>query len=226
MIRQLAFDLPSRVALGREDFFVSPSNALAVAAVGSWRDWPGARMLLLGAAGSGKTHLAHVWEAEAGARIIAADALTRCDPNELAEGPLAVEDADRIAGDSAAETTLFHLMNLTLAQRQPLLLTAEHAPRDWGLCLPDLLSRAQAFPVARLEPPDDALLAAVLVKLFSDRQITVAPTLIPYLVSRMDRSFAAAHDLVAALDARSLAEGRPITRQLAAPLLDSEGSAQ
>ncbi len=226
MIRQLAFDLPSRVALGREDFFVSPSNALAVATVGGWRDWPGGRMLLLGAAGSGKTHLAHVWAAEAGGQIIDAGALAGLDPTAVTTGPLAVEDADRIAGDRVAETALFHLHNLAAAQGQPLLLTAASPARDWGLALPDLLSRVQAFPLARLEPPDDALLSAVLIKLFADRQITVAPTLIPYLVSRMDRSFAAAHDLVEALDARSLAEGRPITRQLAAPLLDSEGSAQ
>ncbi len=226
MIRQLAFDLPSRVALGREDFFVSPSNAVAVAAVGGWRDWPGGRMLLLGAAGSGKTHLAHVWAAEAGGQIAAAGALAGLDPTALTADPLVVEDAHRIAGDRAAETALFHLHNLAAAQGQPLLLTAASPARDWGLVLPDLLSRVQAFPLARLEPPDDALLSAVLIKLFADRQITVAPSLIPYLVSRMDRSFAAAHDLVAALDARSLAEGRPITRQLAAPLLDSGGSAQ
>lgn len=224
MIRQLAFDLPVRVALGREDFFVSPSNALAVAAVGSWRDWPGGRMLLLGPAGSGKTHLAHVWAAEAAGRIIAAEALAGVDPTELTRVPLAVEDADGVAGDDAAETALFHLHNIAAAHGRPLLLTASRPPRDWGLHLPDLLSRMQACPLARLDPPDDALLSAMLVKLFSDRQITVAPTLIPYLVSRMDRSFAAAHALVAALDAQSLAEGRPITRQLAAPLLDREGA--
>ena len=224
MIRQLAFDLPARVALGREDFFVSPSNALAVAAVGGWRDWPGGRMLLLGPAGSGKTHLAHVWAAEAAGRIVPAAALAGMDPTELTAAALAIEDADRIAGDIRAETALFHLHNLAAAHGQKLLLSAAAPPRDWGLRLPDLLSRMQACQLARLDPPDDALLSAMLVKLFSDRQITVAPTLIPYLVSRMDRSFAAAHALVAALDARSLAEGRPITRQLAAPLLDREGA--
>jgi chromosomal replication initiation ATPase DnaA len=97
--------------------------------------------------------------------------------------------------------------------------------RDWGLALPDLESRMQAMALTRLDPPDDALLSAVLVKLFGDRQITVAPALIAYLASRMDRSLATARDLVAELDARALAEGRPVTRQLASALLDRSGEA-
>ncbi|MBE0552217.1 MAG: chromosomal replication initiator DnaA, partial [Rhodobacteraceae bacterium] len=93
-------------------------------------------------------------------------------------------------------------------------------PRDWGLRLPDLLSRMQAAGLARLDEPDDALLSAVLVKLFADRQIAVPVALIGWLVSRMERSIAAARDLVAQLDARALAEGRPVSRALAAELLD------
>ena len=72
------------------------------------------------------------------------------------------------------------------------MVSGREPPARWPLALPDLASRLGAAPVARLEPPDDDLLAAVLVKLFADRQLAVAPELIRYLVSRMDRSFAAA----------------------------------
>lgn len=220
MTRQLAFDLPARAALGRENFFVSPANALALAALDGWRGWPGGRMLLVGPAGAGKTHLAHVWAAEARAVIVPATGLHGRPLPELADqGAVVVEDADHLA-DPADETALFHLHNLLSAQGGALLLSAATPVRDWGLALADLASRMQAIAVTRLDPPDDALLSAVLVKLFADRQITVAPALIPYLASRMDRSFAAARDLVARLDAQALAEGRPVTRALAATLLD------
>jgi chromosomal replication initiation ATPase DnaA len=129
-----------------------------------------------------------------------------------------LDDAQRVTG--RAEEALFHLYN-RLAPHGRLLLTAPTAPRDWGLALPDLLSRLQAMPMARLEPPDDDLLAGVLVKLFADRQITAEARLIPYLLPRMERSIAAAQALVAALDARSLATHRPVTRALAAEVLDS-----
>ena len=218
--RQMAFDLGQRETFARADFFPSPANAAGWAAVMGWQGWPMGRLLLCGPAGSGKTHLAHVWAAEAGAMLMPARALIGADPTTLPPR-LAVEGAEALAGDPAGEEALFHTLNRLAAIDGRLLLTARHAPRDWGLRLPDLLSRLQSMALARLSPPDDALLAAVLVKLFADRQIAVPPNLIPYLSARIERSIAAARAIVAALDARALGEGRPVTRALAAELLDS-----
>lgn len=219
MTRQLAFDLPARPALRREDFFVAPSNAMALQAVEAWQGWPGRKLVLVGPEGSGKTHLAHVWASETGAVMLDAEALAAADVAALAGRTVVVEDVQRLSG-AAAEAQLFHLHNV-VTEAGALLLTASTPPRDWGLGLPDLISRMQAAPVARLEAPDDVLLSAVLVKLFADRQVTVPPNLIPYLVSRMPRSVGAARALVSALDAEALAGGRAITRSLAAGVLDS-----
>lgn len=216
MIRQLAFDLPGLEAMTREHFFVAPSNALALQTVEGWQHWPGHKLLLVGPEGAGKTHLVHVWAAEADAVILAAETLGEADIASLSGRAVAVEDADRIG---SAEAQLFHLHNLATTTGA-LLLTARTPPRDWGLRLADLKSRMQATPIAQLDGPDDALLSAVLVKLFADRQVAVPANLIPYLVSRMPRSIGAARALVAALDARALSEARPITRSLAGDLLD------
>ena len=179
------------------------------------------RLILLGPPGAGKTHLAQIWVAETGAALVPAADLAGADiPGLAAAGRVAVEDAASVAGNPQAEAALFHLHNLLAEHRLPLLLTAAAPPRDWGLGLPDLLSRMQGTAIARLEAPDDALLAAVLVKLFADRQLAVAPNLIPYLVARMPRSIGAARALVAALDAKALAARRPITRALAGEVLD------
>jgi chromosomal replication initiation ATPase DnaA len=218
--RQLALDLPVRPALGREAFFVSPANANALAAIDAWTTWPGRRHLLVGPAGSGKTHLAHVWAALSGARIVAARDIGTDDVPALAAAPaVTVEDIDREADEAA----LFHLLNLTLTEGTPLLLTATVHPNERPPALPDLASRLAAMPVARLEPPDDALLQAVLVKLFEDRQITVSPDVISYLLARIERSLDAARRTVSALDAAALAERRPVTRQLARSILDKPG---
>ncbi|MBL9050546.1 MAG: chromosomal replication initiator DnaA [Tabrizicola sp.] len=218
MIRQLAFDLPSAEAMAREDFFIAPSNALALQAIDDWQDWPGRKLLLVGPEGAGKTHLAQVWAKMAGAVVLAAETLAGTDIAGLSGRAVVVEDADRIG---SAEAQLFHLHNL-VTTAGALLLTARTPPRDWGLSLPDLISRMQATPIAHLEAPDDALLSAVLVKLFADRQVAVPANLIPYLISRMPRSIGAARGLVAALDARALAAGRPITRALAGEVLGED----
>lgn len=218
MPRQLAFDLPVRAALGREDFFVSPANSDALALIDAPERWPLGKLLLTGPHGSGKSHLAEVFAHDRQALIIEG-----ADLFEMGEPPRAVvvENAEGVA--SRHEEALFHLHNRLAETGGLLLLTACEPPGRWGLCLPDLLSRMQATAIARLSPPDDALLSAVIVKLFADRQVQVPPALIPYLVSRIDRSFAAARALVAALDARALALGRPVTRALAAEFLDRAG---
>ena len=224
MIAQLTFDLPADARLTRADFCVSATNELALAAVDAWQDWPNHKMLLVGLEGAGKTHLAQIWAAEANATLVPASQLASADIRTLStHGMIAVEDADTLAGDGAAEAALFHLHNL-LATSGSLLMTAKTPPRDWGLILPDLASRMQATALTRLEPPDDALLTAVLAKLFGDRQLVISANLIPYLVVRMDRSIAAARALVEALDARALSQHRPITRAMAGEILDIDAT--
>ncbi len=228
---QLALDLAARPALGRADFFAGAPNRLALAAIDRWPDWPGGRIAVAGPAGSGKTHLAHVWAARSGARILPAAALAGIDPGSVPQdAALAVEDGDRLAAlgpeaARAAEVALFHLCNLLAAGGGSLMVTGRTAPAQWRLGLPDLASRLATAPVAALEPPDDALLAAVLVKLFGDRGVGVGPEVIRFLIARMDRSFEAAAAMVARLDRLGLARGRPITVRLAAEALAAEGDA-
>src|SRR5262249_56403147 len=99
------------------------------------------------------------------------------------------------------------------------LLTARQAPAAFALR--DLASRLNALPVVALAPPDDALLRAVLVKLFADRQLAVDENLIGYLATRIERSFAAARTCVARLDEDAMRRKRPLTRALAAEILRS-----
>lgn len=221
MAVQLGFDLPVRTARGRDDFLVAPSNAMAVAMIENWRNWSGAKMVLSGPSGAGKTHLTHVWADAAQARIVSARGLRKDDVPALAQSSVAVEDVPLISGDADAQTALFHLHNMVLAEGHTLLLTGAGTVAHWGLALPDLVSRLQGAMETTIDAPDDALLAAVLVKLLADRQLMPPTDVIPYLLKRMDRSFAAANRIVAALDHESLVLKRPITRALAGQVLDN-----
>lgn len=227
MAEQLVLDLPFRAAMGRDDFFVSDANAAAVAGIDALRDWPRGKMLLVGPRGAGKTHLAHVFSAQTGARIVAAADLRGADPATLADAAaLVVEDADRIAGDRPAEEALFHLHNAAADRSTPLLITATAPPQRWGLRLPDLQSRMQQAGQLTLAAADDALVAAVLVKLAADRQMALTPALVAYILPRIDRSLAFVQGFVAALDAEALAaKQRPGTRHVKAVLARHAGGA-
>ncbi|MSP49797.1 MAG: DNA replication protein [Alphaproteobacteria bacterium] len=213
---QLTLDLPHRPALGRDDFLVAPSNAEAVAWLDRWPDWPATALALHGPPGSGKSHLAQVWRHRSGALEAAAGGAV--DPPALATAGAVVVDL----GDAEApreERPVLHLYNLLAERRGHLLLVGREPPARWPLALADLRSRLSTAPAVALLPPDDDLRAAVMVKLFADRQIRAEAEVVSYLLQRLDRSFAAIGAVVAALDETALAERRPITVPLARAVL-------
>jgi chromosomal replication initiation ATPase DnaA len=214
--RQLALALDHAESFAREDFLEGPSNAAGLALIETWPDWPDRVMMLIGPQGSGKSHLASIWSERAGARFLAARALdTASLPGALATGALVVED---LAQDLIDERTLFHLLNLAREEGAFVLMTGRSAPAGWAVAIRDLASRLRVLPAVTLAPPDDALLRAVLVKLFTDRQLAVDESLIGYLVTRLERSFTAARAAVEGLDREALRQRRPVNRALAAEL--------
>jgi chromosomal replication initiation ATPase DnaA len=213
--RQLALKLGHAENYAREDFLSGPCNEEALRLIDCWPDWPANAIALVGPEGSGKTHLASIWAADAGARVVSARALTEADlPSALATGALVVEDAVAAADERA----LFHLINLAREQNAFLLFAARTAPATWPVAIADLRSRLRALPVVTLQAPDDAILRAVLVKLAADRQLALDESTVRYLTTHIERSFAAARDAVITLDHEALRQGRPPTRALAAEL--------
>lgn len=218
--RQLALDLPHAESFRRDDFLSDPSNESALALVDSWPVWPGRISAIVGPAGSGKSHLAAIWAERAGARIVDAAALARSDvPRALVTGALVVED---IAPERIDEPAMFHLLNLAREEEAFVLITASKRLDLESYELPDLTSRLRALPIFALSPPGESLLAAVMVKLFADRQILVDEDTIAYLLTRIERSLAAARSVAARLDRAALSRGRRVTRALAAEILREE----
>ena len=214
--RQLALALPHAESFAREDFLTGAPNEAALAMIERWPDWADRALALVGPEGAGKSHLAAIWAEIAGARRVAARALGETNLiGALATGALVIEDAPARLDERA----LFHLLNLIREEEAYLLITARVAPARWSVALPDLASRLRAVPTVALSAPDDALLRAVLVKLFADRQLGVDSSLVSYLTTRIERSFAAARAAVETLDREALRMQRPVTRALAAELL-------
>ena len=215
---QLAFDLVFRAALGREDFLVNPVNAAAVDAIDSWSNWSQRAQAIAGPAGSGKSHLVEVWRSQTQAIRFGAAALDESAIMAATDaGAVAVEDIDRGIAD---ERVLFHLFNLAREGRLSLLVTTRALPGEIEITLPDLRSRLRAMALTRIEPPDENLLRALIVKLMADRQLEIAPKVIEYVVKRMERSADGARRFVQLLDRHALAARRDVTIHLAREVLD------
>jgi chromosomal replication initiation ATPase DnaA len=220
MSEQLVLGLNHPPALTDADFFVAPCNALALRLVEAWPDWSAPAAIIHGPPGSGKTHLAQIWRIRSGAVILPARDFTAAMISEAGFGPIVLEDADTGPLDEAG---VFHLLNLAREMGFSVLLTGRKAPGHWDIALPDLRSRIRSYPAASIAEPDDELLGAVVLKLFTDRQMQLSPDAAPYLLQRMERSLEAAQALVAEIDTASLSAQRRVTKAFIAAHLKARG---
>ena len=221
---QLALDFEHRAALTGDEFLVAACNRAAVAWIDRWPDWPAPGLTIHGPAGCGKSHLVQVFLARSHGEVLAARDLPPRDASPVAvERPAFVLDDVDLTLEGRCEEALLHAYNELAETGRHILFTAKQPPARWNIALPDLRSRLNAMPVVAIGAPDEALISAILVKLFADRQLRVSPEVVSYMLARMERSFAAARGLVAAIDARALAERREITVPLVREVVDRSG---
>lgn len=226
-VQQIPLDLAGRTAHGREDFLIGPGNRDAVNWIDRWPDWPAPVLVINGPAASGKTHLASVWSEKTGAKAVRPEMLLSCAAEHIAAAGeyIVLDGIDPWLGAREAETTLFHLYNIFKEERRSFLITTRMAPAHTAFEIADLASRLRAAPLATIAAPDDVLLASVLIKLFSDRQMAVSNETIKYILPRMERSFAAARDIVARADRMALSKkcgiSIPLMRDVLAAMQES-----
>ncbi|MCY4195717.1 MAG: DnaA/Hda family protein [Rhodobacteraceae bacterium] len=202
------------------DFIQSDCNRAAYQMVREDRQWPDNRLIVIGPPQCGKSHLVRIWSKRVKARIIGhADIVDHEMIAAMRGRAVSVLRADQCAGSQELETGLFHLCNEVANTGGRLLLTARRSPVFWPLLLADLGSRLRGSQQVTVHPPDEQLLAALIVKLFSDRQISVPSRVVKYVVARMERTFEAAHALVAEMDQRGLLERKRISLATAAAAL-------
>lgn len=202
-MKQPPLPLSYRTATGIENFAVSPANELAVAYLDHWPDWPAHALLIVGPEKSGKSHLGAVFASRTGGRVLTAGQL-----HSRLRVPTLVIDS---VGPGVDEEGLFHLINWTREQQIGLVLLSRMHVRAWGLNIPDLSSRLLALPTAEISQPDDALVAALLVKQFRDRGLDVPPDVIDFLLPRLERDYSRIHAVVEAVDVTALEQRRPVT---------------
>ncbi len=211
---QMRLPLQSDLPEGAESYVVSESNRPAVEALEDWPNLIGGVMAICGPEGCGKSRLGQIWAERVGAIALHGEEASLIDLPEIEGRPVLLDRAM-----DTDDETLFHLINLAQAPGGAMLMLSRPAPSAWSVKLPDLRSRLDAVISVPMEAPDDRVLAAILEARFAERGIRPARDVIPYLLRRIDRSAAAATEIVARLDALH----GPVTRALAREAIEDEG---
>lgn len=194
-MNQIALPLDWPVADREEDFLLSDSNRVAFDHLRRWSLWPVMATLVTGPRKSGRSLLGRIFARKTGGRLF--------------------DDAER-----QDEEALFHAWNEAQERRRPLFIVADAPPPAWEVALPDLRSRLAATPHVAILPPDDALIAQLIVKLLGDRGIAVSNEIADYLVPRIERSHVAVLSAVDILDQAMLSHHRRMTVPLARRALE------
>lgn len=226
LAHQMTIPLAPAPCYSREDFLQSEANAQALRWIDGWpQAWPAYGAVLQGPAGSGKTHLLHIWSARAEARVLDAAEVMAVAPTALVEqgARIALDTLSDYAGDAACERQLFHLLNAVKEAQGAVLLASCTPVPQLPIQLPDLSSRLKMLPSVVIDAPDDALLSALFIKLLHDRQIRVGERVVHYVLTRIERSFTAVQSCVEALDHAALTRRQPITVALARDVLAEGG---
>jgi chromosomal replication initiation ATPase DnaA len=208
---QIPLELDHEPSFALEDFIVSETNKVAFETIKSWPDWQYHVAALIGPEASGKSHLAISWAKNSNATVFTKSKIPQVEEIEHL-GNIVLEDVYLAPDD---EHSLFHLINWSKENNRYLLLTSRDEPTSWKIDLPDLKSRLSLVQVANIQSPDDQLLMILLAKMFTDRQLNVDLSVINFMIPRMERSFSAARELVAAMDAKALSKKKAITQKIA-----------
>jgi chromosomal replication initiation ATPase DnaA len=217
MTKQIPFKLPHDASFAAEDYIISSSNKSAHDMLMSWPNWSAHALMLIGPRASGKSHLASIWAEKAGALRIDGALLEEGDVEHVCSNVIFEIEAH----DMFDQRVLFHLYNWAKEQGLSLLISSDTPVDEWSFEFPDLKSRLLSLPVAYIDHPDDQLITILLQKLFSDRQQTISPTVINYLLPRIERSFEATSNIVEQIDHMALAKKSKITVPLVRSCLEA-----
>lgn len=222
--RQLVLDLARPADLSRAALTVARCNALAVAWIDRWPDWPAPALVIHGPPSSGKTHLLSHWAQRAGAIWLDGESL-RAGRRPRGARQVAVDDFDKLAGDRTAEECLFHLYNECHYAGGSLLLTGGGPVSRWPITLPDLATRLRAAPLSAIGAPDDEALIAFLRMHLSNHQLDVPEAELRHAICHIERSFEAAARFAVFLNRVSLRDRRRITRRFVSSVINEFVSA-
>ncbi len=190
-----------------EDFFVSKSNEHVFDLLNNWPKWEKNFVNISGEKFSGKTHLMNIFLRKFKGTKLESKSLNNKDLIDIKiHENIILENLDR----NVDEKLIYTLFNTVDQDNKYLIVTSVEPIIDIKFKLNDLKSRTKTFLIQNIEKPDDELIFALLLKNFSDRQITIEKKLINYIIKRINRSYDKIFDFIYKIDEITLKKKKSI----------------
>ncbi len=209
---QLIFKFPFKTQYYEQDFFVSSNNFSAYKLIESWPNWSSKWLNVFGAPGSGKTHLIKILEKKITSVKI-------FSPKEVNNSTISILDnveciiIDDFKND-IDQTILYSLLNQSKQLEKYILINSIKPLKEFEFQTNDLKSRINSFLTIGIELPTDDLLKVIIMKSFSDKQVSLDPKLCDYIIKNVERSYQKIIQFLKDVDELSLSSGKSININL------------
>ena len=206
-LNQLLLDFDVKKNFNDHDYYVSDSNYFAFNLIDKWPKWEKRILNISGERFSGKTHLANIFKSKTSALFLNENQL-----NDDAFKKIKLHESIIVDGFSNTidEKLIYSILNLVDQDSKYLLINSETPLGEINFQLPDLASRSKNLLHAKIEPPNDDLIFAIILKNFSDRQINLEKKIIEFIINRIDRSYSKISEFIYKIDELSLKKKKPI----------------
>ncbi len=201
----LKFDLKQNYK--NEDFYVNKCNFFAFNLIESWPKWEKKILNICGEKYSGKSHLSNIFKKKFHALKLNAHDLNNSHLKEFKVYENIILDDFT---ENIDENLMYTLFNIADQDNKFILINSLKPINSMKFNLDDFSSRTKNCLLAQIENPDDELIFAILLKNFSDRQITIEKKLIDFIIKHIDRSYGKIHEFIYTIDEISLKKKKSI----------------
>mgnify|MGYP001480371247 CR=1 FL=1 len=206
-LNQLLLDFDIKTNFNDHDYYVSVSNYFAFNLIDKWPKWEKRILNIHGEKFSGKTHLSKIFQSKSSAIYLNEKDISNeiFKKIKLYESIIIDEFSNKFE-----ENLIYSIFNLVDQDSKYLLIITETPLSEIKFKLPDLVSRSKNSLLAKIDPPDDDLIFALILKNFSDRQIKLEKQIIEFIVNRIERSYSKISEFIYKVDELSLKKKKPI----------------
>ena len=206
-LNQLLLNFDIKKNFNDHDYYVSDSNYFAFSLIEKWPKWEKRILNISGEKFSGKTHLANIFKSKTSALFLSEDQINDNIFKKIKLYESIIIDGFKNITD---EKLIYSIINLVDQDSKFLLINSEISLGEINFKLPDLASRSKNVLHANIDPPDDDLIFAIILKNFSDRQIKLEKKIIEFIINRIDRSYGKISEFIYKIDELSLKKKKPI----------------